>query len=529
MRKYNIVFADDEEIIRESFLKLVDWEKHNFYVAGVFKDGESVWAYIENNPVDILITDINMPFMDGISIMEHIRDKGLKMHVLFLTGYEYFEYAQKAVQMQVFDFLLKPLSTERLLDAAQRAALDIERMETAEYAVQESLDLSREDFVNQLLHAGIEKEHIKEEAERRLFPTEAEEYRTIEVAVDLKNDRCIPDDETGKLKQELEQMITGLLDEMRKQSDRKTEIYFARNLKVHIQMILVFDSKGTASDDFIRDFSEKIIERGQNRNILLTVIIGRSNRRIENIPDTYRKITYAKNNRHIIGINRIIYASDPIPAVHPADKIVMPLDELLHNIRMGNTELVTDEIRRIYENFRHKEYLSLESAKMATTELAITVFKGETYAGDESVSYLYYLNHIQQLNTLDEMQSDITVLARQITEKRKNGGDRKKRITEKAMEYMNDNYAKSELSLNEIASSLNISVPYLAILFKQETGKNFGNHLLEIRMKKAKELLKTTSDSVSEIAEKVGYASSQYFAVCFKKYTGVTPGYYRDK
>ena len=88
---------------------------------------------------------------------------------------------------------------------------------------------------------------------------------------------------------------------------------------------------------------------------------------------------------------------------------------------------------------------------------------------------------------------------------------------------------KEDLSLNDIAGFLNISVSYLAVLFKQETKQNFSGHLLEVRMGKAKELLRTSSKTVSEIAEAVGYSSSQYFAVCFKKYTGVSPGTYREE
>ena len=190
---------------------------------------------------------------------------------------------------------------------------------------------------------------------------------------------------------------------------------------------------------------------------------------------------------------------------------------------------VKQDIRGIYEPFRHKEYISLESAKMVTTELAITAFKGEVASQNESVSYLYYLNHIQQLTTLDEMEEDILQFATSIAEKRRKGGNHKKKIAVAALEYLKQNYMKVELNLNEVADYLNISVPYLAVLFKQETKQNFGAHLLEIRMEKAKELLCTTGDTIGEIAEKTGYSGAQYFAVCFKKYTGTSPGAYREQ
>ena len=162
MRRYSILFIDDEELIRESFQKLVDWNAHQFDVAGIFKNGESAWEYLENHMVDIIITDINMPFMDGISLLEHIRECSLKSRVLFLTGYEYFEYAHKAVQLQAFDFLLKPVTTEKLLKAVQRAALDIEKEESSEEAVGKNREFLRSNFISQLLRRWTKGYTIKQ-------------------------------------------------------------------------------------------------------------------------------------------------------------------------------------------------------------------------------------------------------------------------------------------------------------------------------------------------------------------------------
>ena len=182
----------------------------------------------------------------------------------------------------------------------------------------------------------------------------------------------------------------------------------------------------------------------------------------------------------------MIHTSDALQNKKEELQVVLPTDTLLHHIRLGMIDEVKQDIRGIYEPFRHKEYISLESAKMVTTELAITAFKGEVASQNESVSYLYYLNHIQQLTTLDEMEEDILQFATSIAEKRKKGGNHKKKIAVAALEYLKQNYMKVELNLNEVADYLNISVPYLAVLFKQETKQNFGAHLLEIRMEKAK-------------------------------------------
>lgn len=537
MRRYSILFIDDEEVIRESFLKLVDWEKHQFDVAGVFKNGEAAWEYLQEHPVDIIITDINMPFMDGISLLETIRRESPKTRVLLLTGYEYFEYAQKAVQLKAFDFLLKPVTTKRLLQAVMDAAFDIEKAEAAEEAVGRSLELSQSNFICQLLYGKIEKEAINKMASDLKIPVAAAGYLVLIAAVDALEGQQLPDGDLGELKRSIQQKVMEQKVLTEEESGGKFQLFFARNIGIHIEMVLITEQKDLFSEYFIRLFTKRLLMMEKETmkpdempvGYRLTLAAGRSHRRMQELPESYTKVKHALKNRHILGTGKMIFVSDPVPERMDEEEIVLPTDTFLQHIRMGMVEEVRQDIRNIYAPFRHRKYISLESAKMVTTELAITAFKGEVASKDESVSYLYYLNHIQQLNTLDEMENDITQLTVKIAEKRKKGGNHKKKIAEQALEYLRNNYEKESLSLNDVAAHLNISVPYLAVLFKQETTQNFSAHLLEIRMEKAKELLKTTGDTVSEVAEKVGYSSSQYFAVCFKKYTGSSPGAFRDK
>lgn len=532
MRRYSILFIDDEEFIRESFLQLVDWEAHQFDIAGTFKNGETAWEYLKEHPVDIIITDINMPFMNGIDLLEQIRTEKLKTRVLFLTGYEYFEYAHKAVQLQAFDFLLKPITTEKLLSAVERAAFDIEKEETAEEAVGKSQALSRSNFINQLLYGKIKKEDIKKEALAVGFPCDASCYLVMMAAVDVREGYKALEGEIGELKRQLQMKFLQKKDMLAETAGAPFKMYFARNVSTHIQMVLAAPKKDLFTPAFICMLIDSLFELEKEELwCRITLAVGRSRRYIEEMPESFKRVRHAADNRHMLKGKgwKVIYASDSLQERQEELQIVLPTDTFLHHIRMGMTEEVEADIKNIYKPFRHKKYISLESAKMVTTELAITAFKGEASSGDESVSYLYYLNHIQQLNTLDEMEDDILHFAVSIAEKRKKGGNHKKKIAEQALEYLKQNYNKEDLSLNDIADHLNISVPYLAVLFKQETKQNFSAHLLEIRMEKAKELLRTTGCTVNEIAEQVGYNSPQYFAVCFKKYTGLSPGIFRDQ
>lgn len=532
MRRYRILFIDDEELMRESFQKLIHWEEHQFEVVGIFNDGESAWEYLKEHDVDIVITDINMPFMNGIDLLEHIRKNELKMRVLFLTGYEYFEYAHKAVQLQAFDFLLKPLTTEKLLKAVERAAFDIEKEEAAMEAMGMDLDIRRREFVKKLLYGNIEKDQIRTEAELVKLPVCAGSWLTIMATIDTLEGKKLQESEGAEIKNRLQEKILEKKCLMEEQTGEAFQIYFARTLGIHIQMILVSERKQVFTQEWINVFFEILLSiESEFSEYRVTFVVGKSRNLIEELQDSFVYVRHAADHRHILKGKgwKLLYASDLQQERKEEQQVILPTDTFLYHIRMGMTEEVADDVKKIYEQFRYKEFLSLESAKMVTTELAITAFKGEIAFQDESVSYLYYLNHIQQLSTLEEMEEDILQFSLRIAEKRKQGGNHKRKIAEQALNYLKEHYNKEDLSLNEVAEYLNISVPYLAVLFKQETKKNFGAHLSEIRMEKAKELLRTTSDTVSEIAEKTGYNSAQYFAVCFKKYTGSSPGTYRNQ
>ena len=259
MRRYSILFIDDEEVIRESFLKLVDWEKRGYDVVDVYKNGEMAWEYLKQNSVDIIVTDINMPFMDGIDLLEQIRQMQMKTRVLLLTGYEYFEYAQKAVQLKAFDFLLKPVTKERLFRAVESAAFDIEKEEEAQIAVGKSLELSQSYFINQLLYGKLEKEKIRSEARNLKIFAELGNYLVVIVAVDAKKGYQIADEETGELKQSLQEGIIQLKGRMEYENGRTFELYFARNIGIQIQMILISRGRDAFDDCFVEEWARRIV------------------------------------------------------------------------------------------------------------------------------------------------------------------------------------------------------------------------------------------------------------------------------
>lgn len=530
MRRYKLLFIDDEKTIRESFLRLTDWEAYHFDVVGVYKDGEEAWQYLSGNPVDIIVTDINMPFMDGIALLQNIRQKNYHVRVIFLTGYEYFSYAQKAVQLRAFEFLLKPVTKEMLLDAVKRAAFDIEKEEAVHEAANQGLEAARSLFFHQVL--SKKAENISDTAKRLGVLFEPGSYLLFMAAIDSRDRHKLSEYETEEWKSRFKKAILLQKEKLENLLQIHFQLYFVKDISPHILFIAAAESRNLFDKIFVQDFADCLFALQETEiGYRVTLLAGSCCSCLEELAISADKVECAAEQRHLLkGQNwKLVFADDCTSKTEADDEMVLPTDILLHHIRLGMADQVREDIKKVYDPFRHTMYISLASAKMITTELAVTAFKGEISADGGSVSYLYYLNHIQQLNTLEELEKDITEFAVNIANKRKKAGNQKFGIAQRALEYLQQNYSRENLTLNDVANFLHISVPYLAVLFKQETGQNFSAHLLSIRMEKAKELLKTTNCNISEISEHVGYRSSQYFASCFKKYTGISPGGYREQ
>lgn len=507
MSKIRILFVDDEEVSRERFLSLAEWEEPVYELAGICKDGEDALRCLEEKAVDILITDINMPFLDGIELLERVKRDYPHIRVLLLTGYEYFEYARKAIELKAFDFLLKPITAQRLKSAVEKAVYDIEKERADKQAAGRGRELAQSEFINRLLCGKIAQEDVYSEAAEVEIATEGCNYAVLIMAVDREEGGTISDSEASVMKADLRREIRKLHEEEKRKKKIPSSIYFSRGVSAHIKFLISLPQEISGQEEYVDSFAQALLAL-KPAGMIVTVGMGKMISCLTEIPESFKKVEFALTNRHILGLGRVIYDQDAILKRDTPESVVLPTEIFLYHIRMGMTEEVRKDIVEIYKKLRQDNaYISLESAKMVTVELAITAFKANISPDGESVSYLYYLNHIQQLNTLDELERDITKFAVNVAESRRGSGNHKKIMAEQALRYLRQNYQKEELSLNDVAGALNISVPYLAVLFKQETGKNFGTHLLEIRMEKAKELLRTTEQMVAEISEAVGYAS----------------------
>lgn len=391
-RRYKLIFIDDEKVILDSFLDLIDWDACNYEVSGAFRDGEDAWNFVRENDVDIIVSDINMPFMDGLELLRRLREIHSRARCIFLTGYDSFQYAKKAVQMKAFDYLLKPVKKDELFDAVERAAFDIEKEENIYEEADRGRKLAKIHFLRKILN---EKEYNSENGvsvDQELFP----EGSYLLMALVLEGlDRH--ERELVREKEPIQRILLHVKETIEKSLEKTFQMYFIDEMQPqYMKFVLASEEKNLFSNAFIQNFAIECY-RSDELDRKYCLIAGKCQENAIDLKDTYRRLNHIMEHRHNLKFKpwNLIIADDSIK-IDEEEKITLPTDTLLHHIRSGMTDEVNRDIGEIMKDMRESGNISLSAAKMIATELAIVGFMGESQAADGTVSQLYYLNEIQK-------------------------------------------------------------------------------------------------------------------------------------
>jgi len=532
---YSFVIVDDEPEIREGIQNTIPWEELGFRFAGACADGGEAIELIERDAPDVVMTDINMPFMDGLTLSERILAVSPSTKVLILTGYDDFEYARKALQLQVHDFILKPLTPSELketlvklkkkLDEDHGARRDLERLKKQ---LAESLPLIKERFLNQLLLFGV-----ADAAERIAYfglplPTDGVSYHIALLDFDRRPEgeefdldliaernlieRMFDERSPGRpypalLFQDAEDRTVilswapdgGLL---YRESLKTTEMIRSRLLRSGFDPFSIGLGETTTSLECLCDSYQEALRalaHGQVRGGGTIV--------------TYRELTGLSGSERTPERNwgKQIAAAVRTASLEPAKKI---LDEMTDSFRSKKT--VVDSYRRALRGTLTSLLQLLEDLEIRDSDIF-------PEAEDPFVE-------LKELKTPDQANAWFSSLLERIIaffgSRQENFAQGKVR---EATDYIEANYADPDLSLPTLCKDLYISISYFSAVFKKYKERTFVEYLTEVRIGKAKELLRTSNLKTYEIAERVGYRDSHYFSLSFRKIAGRPPTDYRNE
>ena len=526
---YKLLLVDDEEDVRAAIVKKVDWEALGFEVVGSVNNGEEALELAEQTHIDAVMTDIKMPFMDGLTLCGKLKENYKNTKVVLYSGFDDFELAREAVHLEAEEYLLKPISAKDLEKVFRKIKKNLDRefderrnIENLYDFYQKNLPMMREHLLAGILEGRLSREQAKSMMKSYEMDFEAPYYA---VAV------LRPEISKGSEQLSLQMLNLSLLNFMKEYLEK----YLKSQSLIYLDYIVVLVQlqEGNEIQEFVYHIGQisKIGARLLDTNIFAGV--GQAYSSLEKISFSYEE---AKNafEYHLVIENeaQVIYILD----VEPNGKInVIPelkgLSDIMHSIKFGNKEDISEAIEALVKEVK-KERMSAQQYQLAFIEtvtevmklirsyqLNITEILGENYNPSKE---------IHKFRSVDEfavwMQERCNVIRCMI---RKERNDSTKTMTEKAKRYIEEHYAESTLSVEDLCGHLNVSATYFSTIFKKAVGMSFVSYLTQVRLEHAVDLLNNTEDKSYIIAEKVGYTEANYFSYVFKKKYGISPSKYR--
>jgi two-component system response regulator YesN len=534
MNLYRIILVDDEEEVRKGIIRKIDWETLGFQVVGDAENGQDALEKIEQLEPNVVMTDIRMPYMDGLTLTSWIRQKYPSVKVLIFSGFDDFEYAQQAIKLNVTEYILKPVNVEELTQILNRVRENLDQeieqrrdVDRLRESYLNSLPILRELFLNDMVRGNMPAEDIRQKLEEyKIDILGAEKWLTA--VINVENETA---EETGLILHQEKELIPisvkSLLEDNLKDYCRFT----AFNSAVGITLIAAVDGekKQTSLIDLLGDICKEIKRILQ---VTVTIGIGYFCMDLEQLPAAYQSAVDALGYQEIVGTGNIIYIND----MEPVSRGKLQLEtrdeaDLIAAVKFGTREKIEAAARSFASRMENARVHMRQQQvyQMSIINCLIRLMQqqdldlGAMFGTDEMYGKVIYGNMKPE-----EFASVITEVGCRMNEAMNRERDKTaKKVILEAKQYILDHYQDPELSVDVMCRQLHMSPAYFSTVFKRETGQTYIAYLTEVRLDKAVELLNTTDDKTYVIAQKVGYQEQNYFSYVFKKRFGISPTKFR--
>lgn len=533
-----VFLVEDETIVREGLKNNIPWQQYGFEFVGEASDGEMALPMIQKEKPDVLLTDIKMPFMDGLTLSKIVHQEFPDMKIIIISGHDDFEYAQEAISVGVDQYLLKPITRLKMQKVLSDLKAKIDKEREQKNYQEQFLDESPEydqyariEFFSKLFEGHTSLQEIYEQASKLSIRIQAPCYNLLLFCLQEKRDRSDIEWNSEEFTFKKEELLHSFL--------RYPE-YLVFRVNMNTYGVLLKGSVEAIPEMTQRCVSSvsRICEPTQDK-IEWYLAVGEPVERISLLPQCYENVNHSFTYRFILPNEHVLTSQliEKNATVEDTNKLKdidsSSLDPGLIKDFLSKASL--DEVEAFVRGYI-ASIGDATSSKMFQNYLLFHVrFTTIAYVEAIGCKKQDYLDRIDDMQSLDYMMSDEELYQRisQMLKKAMLLRDAEsehqgKRMLKKALTYIDENFTNESLTLNEVASFVNVSANYFSAIFSRQMEETFVEYLTQKRMEKAKKLLLETELHTSEVATQIGYKDSHYFSFVFKKTQGVTPREYRS-
>ena len=539
-----IFLAEDEVVVRETIKRMIPWEELGFELVGEAADGEMALPLLIRQQPDLLITDIKMPFMDGLTLARLAKKEIPGLKVVILSGYDDFNYAKQAIGIGVEDYLLKPITKNALIERLSEIRSRYEHEKTQkEYYEKFQREMqayeknSSRDFFEALVGGSMDMMEVYKRAEKLGLDIVAEAYNVLIFTMNCDEDFSGQRDEYSSWEAESLELLENFF------AGHSSAMLFRSNIFSYGVLLKgqreTIEENTRACVDEIR----KILSRQDGRREWF-LAVGQSVERLSQIQKSYHTASRAFSQRYLYDEN-ILYYDEMETMEHPGGQAETEDNAYLQKVDVNALnpailqKFLSNGLQEKTENFVKDYFYAIGQEPMESLVFRNYVILNVRFS---VISFIKGLgcdtNEMESADTEEvlaesgkNMESAIAYAKKMISQaieiRDQNSGNKNRSILKTAVDFIDSHYMDEEISLNTVANVANVSSNHFSALFSQNMGQTFIEYLTSLRMNKAKELLRCTGMRSSEIAGEIGYKDAHYFSYLFKKTQGMTPSDYR--
>ena len=536
-----VFLVEDEYAIREGIKKSVNWEANGYTLVGEAGDGEMAFPKIVKARPDILITDIRMPFMDGLELSRLVKKEIPNIKIVVLSGYDDFKYAKQAISIGVEEYILKPVSGENLLTELGKIAdaINVERQDELakdKYLrdMEEIRTLAKQKFIHDMIDGKLSMQESLEQGRELGIDITAAYYSIVLFQAFPKNKAGVPAEEEFDVAE-----YSGVSEEI--YSRIRETVSESPNVYLYEQVgdVLCFLEKSDSLNDMNQNTQKgiDIIKEimSTKSDWIYFISIGKPVERIRDVNSSYRDASKRFAERYMLDESFIFYGENGnsnVLDIGGIDIKMVSQKTIFHFLRNGTLVEIDDLVSEYFSSLGEE---AMESRLFCQYVLMEALISGMAFldsmnvSREKAASILGELSDpVRFVDSVDKAKDYITRILKVLIEYRNQVSDKKyTEIIDKAREFIKAQYKNDEMSLQTVASYVNVSSNHFSAIFRKETGETFIDYLTKVRMDNAKDLLTCTSMKTSEIGFEVGYKDPHYFSYIFKKTIGMSPKEYR--
>lgn len=521
---YRLIIVDDEvEIAQRIASRITD--DSGFKVVGIAHNGSDTIDLLEKIEADALLTDIHMPYINGIELSRYVRNEYPKMKIAFISGYDEFEYAKEAIKLDVLHYLLKPIDDDEFYTFLEKLKHRLDEEHQALFN-QEQLDqmfmdnqqVMIENHFNSLLHMYRIQEFDLQKFHIFGIDLSYGHFMTGIIRIDSIADFY-----------EVEYLRIFLVNLIKKKFSEEYKVYTFNSV---LGIVFILHSSTQNFDDVENKMNEIIQTKSDYSDIHIQVAISNCFDSFTLFSQSILQAKEALSFSPYLNVGTLIFYKDILSKEKKQLNMSHQDIESIQSIIKYGSE---DEIHKLFKDLIESSKLDNEMIYNSSNHLVSLAHIVLDYANSLNIDFNQVtsesiIDKLKELKTLSEVYIYLQKLILKIRDLYQNESQSSSNdIFNEAYAFLENNFQDPSLGMELASEKLGISISYLSILFKKNCDSSFNKELIKIRMEKAKELLKFSQKKIYEVAEEVGYSDVYYFSYSFKKYTHKSPKEFRSE